>query len=168
MKKYYLINIFLLILILTSCKPTEKGYQNAYDLAKGKREAVMTDLGVNLPEGALQDVDGAQLKEIDGVKVYLQNQRIIPVKEGSVLPEPYNVAIGKYKMNTNCVAQAAALKEEGYKSFAAKDQEGFFYTIAGSFHTLEEAVKFYQDYSKGKDHVYVGLPSAPVIIFSPK
>lgn len=152
---------------MSSCKPTEKGYQAAYDLAKGKREAVMTDLGVNLPEGALQDVDGAQLKEVDGVKVYLQNQRLSPVSE-DIATESYNVAIGKYKMNTNCVAQAKSLKEEGYDAFAAKDHEGMFYTIAGSFPTLEKAVKFYQDYQQGKNRVYVGLPSAPVIIFSPK
>ena len=167
MKKYLFI-IALLTLVFPSCKPTEKGYKAAYDAALGKREALKTDIDVDLPEGALQSVDGPQLKEVDGVKIYLLNQRIKPTENGMKRPESYNVAIGTYKMNTNSKAQAEALKEEGYDAFSAKDAEGMYYTIAGSFPTLSEAVKFYEDYRRGKDRVYVGLPNAPVIIYSPK
>ena len=166
--KKYLFLFSLLLFLLPSCKPTEKGYKAAYDAALGKREAVKADIDVDLPEGALQSVDGPQLKEVDGVKVYLLNQRIRPVEEDKTLPESYNVAIGTYKMNTNSKAQAQALKEEGYDAFSAKDTEGMYYTIAGSFPTLSEAVKFYEKYKAGKDRVYVGLPNAPVIIYSPK
>lgn len=167
MKKFIFL-FSLLLFLLPSCKPTEKGYKSAYDAALGKREALKADIDVDLPDGALQSVDGPQLKEIDGVKVYLLNQRISPVEEGVSLPESYNVAIGSYKMNTNTKAQAQALKEEGYNAFSAKDTEGMYYTIAGSFPSLSEAVKFYQEYKAGKDRVYVGLPNSPVIIYSPK
>ena len=165
MKKSFL--IILSFVFLMSCKPTEKGYKAAYDAALGKREAALADIDVNLPEGALQQVDGPQLKEIDGVKVYLLNQRIRPEEKGMKLAGPYNVAIGTYKMDTNCKAQVAALKEEGFDAFAAKDIDGMYYTIAGSFPELSEAVKFYQKYQSGKDRVYIGLPKAPVIIYSP-
>ena len=168
MKKHIVAIFLLAAIVLTGCKPTEKGYKSAYDLAKGKREAVAADLGVNLPEGTLQDVDGAQLKEIDGVKVYVLNQRITPIEESQLLHGSYNVVVGKYKMNTNCVSQANALKAQGFDAFAAKDTEGMFYTVAGSFTSLSDAVKFYQNYQKDKDRVYVGLPSAPVIIHTPK
>lgn len=167
MKKIFLASAVLLCLTFTSCKPTEKGYKSAYDLAKGKREAAIADLGVNLPDGALEEVDGARLKEIDGVKVYVLNQRITPLNEPTFLPGPYNVAVGKYKMNTNSLAQSEALESEGLEAFAAKNNEGEFYTVAGSFPTLSEAVAFYQKYRQMKDRVYVGLPSAPVIIYSP-
>lgn len=160
--------ITLLLFLLPSCKPTEKGYKAAYDAALGKREAVKADLDVDLPDGAFQSVDGPQLKEVDGVKVYILNQRIKPAEEGMTLPENYNVAVGTYKMNTNSKAQAQALHEAGYEAFSAKDTEGMYYTIAGSFPSLSEAVKFYEEYKAGKDRVYVGLPNAPVIIYSPK
>ena len=167
MKKLLLVFI-VLISLFSSCKPTEKGYKAAYDAALGKREAVKADIGVDLPEGALQSVDGPQLKEVDGVKVFLLNQRIKPVEEGIVLPGNYNVAVGTYKMSTNCKSQALALQEEGYEAFVAKNDEGNFYTIIGSYPTLSDAVKAYEAYRQGGNRVYVGLPEAPVIIYSPK
>ena len=166
--KFYIIVLSLITLFLPACKPTEKGYKSAYDAALGKREAVKADIDVDLPEGALQDFDGAQLREVDGVKVYILNQRLKPVEEDMKLPGLFNVAVGTYKMITNCRAQSNALKEEGYEAFPAQEPDGMYYTIAGSFATLSEAVKFYQDYKSAKDRVYVGLPDSPIIIFSPK
>lgn len=168
MKKIQILICVLLPCFMFSCKPTEKGYKAAYDAALGKREAAMADIDVNLPEGALQQVDGAQLREVEGVKVYVLNQRIKPAENNMQLPEPYNVAVGSYKMITNCRSQANSLKEEGFNAFPAQDNEDMFYTVAGSFPTLSEAVKFYQEYQSGKNRVYVGLPDAPVIIYSPK
>lgn len=169
MKRIGIILSILCGFALMGCKPTEKGYQAAYDAAKNKREAAIADLGVDLPKGAFQEVDGPQIKEVDGVKVYVLNQRIKP--DGGALtqlPGRYNVAIGKYKMITNCKSQAEDLTAKGYEAFPAKDTEGAYYTIAGSFQDLKEAVKFYDEFQKGKDRVYVGLPEAPVIINSPR
>ena len=165
--KYFII-LSVVFCLLTSCKPTEKNYKAAYDAALGKREASMADIDVDLPEGALQEVDGPQLKEIDGVKVYVLNERIRRVDEGMAMPGNYNVAVGTYKMITNCKAQAESLKTEGYEAFPAKTMGGMFYTIAASCPTLSDAVKFIQNYKSKKDRVYVGLPNAPVIIYSPK
>lgn len=168
MKKYFFLLSVLLGIAFSGCKPTEKGYQAAYDAAKSKREAAVADLGVDLPKGSFQQVDGPQLKEVDGVKVYVLNERLKPADFVMELPDNYNVAIGKYKMITNCKAQAETLLSNGYHAFPAQNTEGAFYTIAGSFHTLSEAVAFYQEYQKGKDQTYVGLPDAPVIIYSRK
>lgn len=166
--KKYLILIPIFLFLFVSCKPTEKGYKAAYDAALGKREAVKAYLDLENPEGSLQQVDGPQLKEVDGVKVYVLNQRIRPLEDGVSLPGNYNVAVGTYKMNTNCKAQSENLKNEGYDAFPVKDTEGMYFTIAGSFNSLSEAVKFSEEFRKTKDRVYVGLPQAPVIIYSPK
>ena len=167
MKKLLLITI-IFISFLSSCKPTEKGYKAAYDAAREKREATFGDIDVNLPEGALQDYDGAQLREINGVKVYILNQRISSADGTFTLPGSYNVAVGTYKMITNCRSQVATLLDEGYNAFAAKEPDGMYYTIAGSFDSLDEAVSFYEKYRTNPRHVYVGLPNAPIIIYSPK
>lgn len=156
----------MLSVCFVACKPTEKGYKAAYDAALGKREAVKSEITGDMLEGSLQQEDGPQLEEIDGVKVYLLNQRIKP-NDDSTLPGEYNVAIGCYRMITNCRSQAEKLQTEGYEAFPAKNNEGDFYTIAGSFSTLQEAVAFYRNYQSKKDKTYVGLPQAPVIIFSP-
>ena len=168
MKRLFFIITILIALALSGCKPTEKGYQAAYDAAKSKREAAVAELGVDLPAGAFQEVDGPQLKEVNGVKIYVLNERLKPADFITELPDNYNVAIGKYKMITNAKSQAEVLIKEGYEAFPAKNNQGIYYTIAGSFHTQAEAVKFYEEYQKGKNRSYVGLPGAPVIIYSRK
>ena len=57
----HLLIFALLILLFTGCKPTEKGYKAAYDTALGKRESAYKELDANIPDGRLQEVDGAQL-----------------------------------------------------------------------------------------------------------
>ena len=166
MKKIFIITGLAFLISLSACKPTEKGYQAAYDAAKNKREASISDLGVDLPAGAFQEVDGPQLKTVDGVQVYVLNERLKPETFFTELPGNYNVAIGKYKMITNSKKQAEELRKGGYEAFVAKTSKDVYYTVASSFATLEEAVKFYQELQKDKKRVYVGLPEAPVIIYS--
>ena len=154
--------------LFSGCKPTEKGYKAAYDAALGKRESALADMDVNLPEGSFQQIDGPQLKEVDGVKVYVLNQVIKPANKDKVLAGPYNVAVGSFKMATNSNALSDALKAEGFDAFSAKETDGTYYAIAGSFQSLSDAVKFYKELEKGNNRTYVGLPKAPVIIYSPR
>lgn len=167
MKKNFLILTIISVLSLISCKPTEKGYKSAYDAALNKRQAALADLDVTLGEGELQEIDGMNLKTIDGIKVYLMNQRLKPVSEGAMVNGPYFVGVSRYKMITNSNSQVSDLCEKGYDAFVAVDSDDLYYSIAGSFKTLEEAVNFYQKYREGKNRVYVGLHDAPVIIYSP-
>ena len=160
--------LFAIVLILPSCKPTEKGYKSAYDAALGKRQAAMADIDVEIPQGKIQQVDGPQLREVDGKNVYVINKRISPAQAGEKLPGSYNVAVGSYKMITNASAQSQALADEGFEAFPAKDAEGTYYTIAASLHSLSEAVAFCESYKSNKNRVYVGLPDSPVIIYSPR
>ena len=160
--------ILLFTILLSGCKPTEKGYKAAYDAALTKREAANADLGLDVPEGALQQVDGPQLKTIEGEKVYVLHQRLKPLDEEMKLPHNFNVAVGCFKMPTNCKALAEDLKKEGLEAFPTRDTEGKFYTIAASFKSQKEAITFSKEYEKKKGRTYVGLPGAPVIIYSPR
>lgn len=158
--------VLFLLLLMGACKPTEKGYQAAYDAAREKRQAALADIDVNIPAGAIQQVGGPQLKEVEGSQVYVQNLRL--KAEGEPKPSgKYCVAVAQYKMPTNARAQATDLSNEGYTAFVAKDTEGMYYTIAGAFPSLSEAVSFYNSYRQKPSRVYVGLPSAPVIIHTP-
>ena len=159
--------LFIIFCVITSCKPTEKGYQAAYDAALHKREAAYANLQTELPQGTIQQVDGPQLKDIDGHQIYVENKRISPYDNNSSLSGEYNVAIARYKMSTNAISQVEQLREEGFQAVVAKDTEGNFFTLAGSFPTMNEAKNFYLEYQKKKKQKYVGLPDSPVIIYSP-
>lgn len=163
---FFLLSIFAL-LIPAACKPTEKGYKSAYDAALNKRQAALDAIDAQIPAHELQEVDGMQIKTIDGVKVFLMNQRLTPLEDSGVDMENYNVAVGAYKMITNCKAQVEALREEGFRAFVAQDADGMFYSIAGSFKFVNEAAKFYSGFKKSAKRVYVGLHNDPVIIYSP-
>lgn len=164
----FLIIAFILFLQLVSCKPTEKGYQAAYDAALGKRQAAIADMDVNLPEGAILQVDGPQLKEINGVNLYLLNERIRMTDEEKRLPGNYNVAVAVYKMPTNARSQANDFVSEGYEAFVASDKDNNFYTIVYSGDNLDEAVKFYDNFKNSAKRTYIGLPDSPILIYSIK
>lgn len=168
LKYKFLLLSCLMAFILSGCKPTEKGYKTAYDAALNKRQTAIGDVDATIPTDEIQEVDGIQLKEIDGEKVYLLNQRIRPAEGGTPLPGNYNVCVGRYKMITNCKAQVNALKEQNFQAFSAEDSDGMYYVIVASFQNIKDAIKFEKEYRKGKNRVYVGLRNAPVIIFSPK
>ena len=164
--RYFAI-IILSFFLFVGCKPTEKGYKAAYDAALGKRQATSVDFDASLGVGTFQLSDGPQLKEIDGQQVYVLNQPLKNLDNQSKLPHSYNVAVGTYKMLTNCSAQVSGLKEDGYDAFVAIDSEDRFFSVAGSFQTMKEALTFYNKYRQKKGQSYVGFPDSPVIIFSP-
>lgn len=150
------------------CKPTEKNYKAAYDAALQKREAaVAADADLGIPEGGLQQLDGPQRRVVNGDTVYLLVERIRFFDGEEHEMHKYNVAVSGYKMKTNCAAQVSDLFTKGYKAFGARNAEGTFYVIAGSFDTLDEAAAFDKAFvGKEKKHVYSGLPGAPLIIES--
>lgn len=168
MNRNFVFAMALVCMCLAGCKPTEKNYKSAYDAALEKRQAAVADLGVEIDGTRLEQVDGAQLREVDGVSVYVLNERISPADFISELPGNYNVAVGKYKMITNSKSQSEVLQKSGLHAFPAKNSEDYYYTIAASFPSLTEAVEFYKNYQKNEGNVFVGLPGAPIIIYSPK
>ena len=162
-------SVALLILVsmaFVGCKPTEKNYKSAYDAAVNKRkaaEALDADLGI--PGGKLQQVDGPAIKVVNGDTVYISVQHLKFVDGVENERHRYNVAVSAYKMKTNCAALVSDLFAKGYQAFGVQNPEGMFYVIAGSFSTLDEAAGFDKSFRvKEKNHVYSGLPSAPVII----
>ena len=158
----------ILLLFSTACKPTEKGYKAAYDAALGKRQSANEALDVDLKGGELMQVDGPQIKEINGRKVFILSDRIKRTGENESLPSNYNVAVGSYKMLTNCEAQVKDYLNSGYEAFSAVDNEGKYYSIVFSTDNLEEAVKTYEKVLYNSSGTFIGLPDAPVIIYSVK
>lgn len=150
---------------LSGCKPTEKGYREAYDAAKAKREAAARDL--MLPAEGLQSDDGPQLRVVDGDTLYVLRERLRT--EDSKMPfRPWLLAVGVYKMNTNAKANAANLQAEGYgKATFMRGPENKWYTVADGASTLDSLRIMSKSFrQKHPYYPYVGLPASPVIINS--
>ena len=145
-----------------SCKPTEKNYKAAYDAALGKRQ--QSDLDIPIPGGTLL-VDGSPRKvTVNGDSVYISNEKLKSEDGTGYVKHRYNVAVGSYKMLTNCSAHVSDLVNKGYEAFAAESSQGKYYVIAGSFDSLEEAASLAVSFSsREKKAFFVGLPGAPVI-----
>ena len=163
MKKLLPILFILSALLLSvGCKPTENNYRAAYDAAKKKRDQSNEEQMV--PTTGLISDDGPSMKIIEGDTIFVTRDRLSRESGSEDVLKAYNVAVGVYKMNTNAKAQAQALSEKGYKAVAVRTTGDRWYTIAGSFDTLDEAREFIKQFrKKNQGYPYIGLPGAPVI-----
>lgn len=163
--KYYLLTLGI-ALTLGACKPTEKNYQAAYEVAQKKKIAEKTDSDMAIPAGGLQHLDAPFQKDVNGKKVNVKHIFIKFAGKGEK-PEMrrYNVAVAKYKMSTNAMAQTEDLLGQSYNAFPVEGVDGNFYVIAASLPTIEEAAGFVTEYMKKyKPEQIVGLDGAPLII----
>lgn len=148
---------------VTACKPTEQGYKSAYDAALRKRQAA--DAENMIPATGLQTDDGPQLRIIAGDSVYVDRQRV-RTPEGTVAPYTWYVAVGVYKMSTNALANADALRRKGYARAAAlRATDNRWYAVADGAGSLDsvriKAAGFHHD---NPGYPYVGLPASPVLL----
>lgn len=165
MKKYLIPCLLLSFLSLIGCKPTEKNYKEAYDVALQKRKAASTDADIVIPAGALHKIGEPMVKVVDGdtIKIAVEHLKFEGGREDAM--KKWNVAVAKYKMPTNCASQTNNLFSEGYKAFYVLNPEGYYYVIAGSFDTLDEAKNFAGEYiSRHKSTTFVGLSGSPLLI----
>lgn len=155
----------MVALFVVSCKPTEQNYRAAYDAAREKREAAMREQ--MMPATGLLSDDGPQLRVIDGDSVYVLQENVweIDSKPARRLMG-WHVAVGVYKMDTNAKANAASLKEAGYKGArAAKALDNRYYTLITTVQTLDSARAAAADFRRShRSYPYVGLPAAPVLL----
>lgn len=154
--------------MLAACKPTEKNYRSAYDIAIGKKQAEQESLAA---DGLIAE-NAPKPRYIDGDTLYFANEIIsvdkdfAPFKESAPVElKGYNVAVGMFKMNTNARAGASALREKGFDAFPVQAMGGKWYIIGGSFDNLDESRTFIKKFkAKNPDYPYIGLNGHPAII----
>ncbi|MDE6340857.1 MAG: hypothetical protein K2K93_00935, partial [Muribaculaceae bacterium] len=128
----------LLALTFTSCKPTEKNYQAAYDAAKSKREQKDPDDLLLTGGHRLLSEEASNWKVIGSDSLQVEHLMIRPA-EGYVWPQsgPYRLAVSLYKMNTNAKAAIKDLQNSrsSLTPVIAETGKGRLYIIAGSAST---------------------------------
>ena len=151
---------------LGGCKPTERGYKSAYDAAVGKRQAATEALETGVGDMKLQSVDGPQLRKFKEVDYYYTAENLTVLEETPAVLLNYNVAVACFKMPTNCISMVKDLQSQDIAAFGAKTADDKYYAIIGTFDNLDDAVAWYVMYDSATPKAYLGLPGAPVIIFS--
>lgn len=149
----------------TSCKPTERNYREAYDLARSKREKTMLETGA---PGFLQTDQGIRLSMVGNDSVWISDQLAQPVDPVTRLgngERAYGVAISKYRMATNANAQASDLRKGGEDPTVARDGEGNHYVLIAVAPTEGKALEAMRAYMVSNPGTYfVGLPGRPILI----
>ncbi len=120
--------------VLSGCKPTEKGYKQAYDAAKSKREQVDPDEDILTGGHRLLNEEATNWKVIAGDSLQLKHMFLKPT-DGKGWPQsgPYRLAVAMFKMTTNANSMLADLKKRrSLTPVIATDGKDTYYIIAGS------------------------------------
>lgn len=145
--------------MVTGCKPTEKNYREAYDVAIAKKQKATEELE---SEGLIS-ADAPRSKVVDGDTLYFKSA-VLQVRPGEGKLRDYNIAVDEFKMPTNARSGAEALKDKDFGSFAAKSTGGRWYVIAGTAESLSEAASIIRRFrTLYPAYPYIGL-GRPVII----
>ncbi|MDE6290897.1 MAG: hypothetical protein K2M16_05145, partial [Muribaculaceae bacterium] len=96
-----LLTICVLMSALVGCKPTEKGYQQAYEAAKSKREQKDPDEDLLTGGHRLLTEEATNWRVLDGDSLQLQHKFLRPMNDGK-WPQsgPYRLAVAMLKMTT--------------------------------------------------------------------
>jgi cell division protein FtsN len=152
--KPYLISIaFLGFLALASCKTTEENYHQAYERAIERKNNI-----------GLDSVTSAMLQKEALPEVTTVNGESMPIKAEYVTETPdekngeqahiskkYNVVAGKFKQVFTARSLQKRLIEIGYTDAAVyKNKESYYYTVASSWNTNEEALAGLKKLSEDK------------------
>ncbi|MDE6380991.1 MAG: hypothetical protein K2L11_11005 [Muribaculaceae bacterium] len=154
--------------MMYSCKPTEKGYKQAYEAAKSKREQKDPDDDLLTGGHKLLNESSTRWNVIAGDSVQLQHTLIKPI-EGSVWPQsgPYRLAVAMFKMTTNANSMLEDLKKDRTLTpVIATDGKDKFYIIAGSASYIDSLGNVLTTFKReNPGFQYIGLtPPQPVIL----
>lgn len=128
---------------LTSCKPTEKNYREAYQKAVADNDREVTDF-----ENTIYNRYRSQARDV-AMKVGNDtvNTRMIRVKvtpEGGGINEwlhKYSVVVGEFKQRFNANSLRSRYVDEGYpRAFLVENAEPYYYVLVGSSDNLKDMV----------------------------
>lgn len=171
------INICLVLLaalaapLFTGCKPTEKNYKAAYDIALKKRQQESGDASDRSEGHRLISDDGPRTIEVAGREWHYSVINLSPAdgqtvsgagKSKTSHPDKpaspdtkaetrlanasdenkWVVAVSRYRMPTNARSQVSDLIDQGFSSaLVMRDASDRYYSVAGRFASLEDAAQ---------------------------
>ena len=163
-----ILTMIMLTAIFAGCKPTEKGYRQAYEAAKNRREQKDPDDDLLTGGHRLLSEEATNWKVLDGDSLQLQHKFLRPLK-GSNWPQtgPYRLAVAMFKMTTNANSMLADLKKgRSLTPVIATDGKDTYYIIAGSATYVDSLGNVLTTFRReNPGFQYIGLSQGqPVII----
>ncbi len=158
----------MLLGMLWGCKPTEKGYRQAYEAAKSKREQKDPDEELLTGGHRLLNDEATNWKVIAGDSLQVKHMFLRPT-DGGKWPQsgPYRLAVATFKMTTNAKSMLTDLqKGRGLTPVIATDGKDTYYIIAGSATYADSLGNVLTTFKKENPGFrYIGLtPEQPVIL----
>ena len=170
MKTGYVAAACLALILAAGCKPTEKGYRQAYDAARAKREHVDPDDALLTGGHRLLDEKATNWTVLGSDTLQLQHL-YLKAESDSVWPQsgPYRLAVAMMKMSTNSNSMLRDINRGGgLKPVVATDGKDRHYIIAGSAtypDSLAQVLATFRKNNPGFRHI--GLADQqPVVIVS--
>ena len=153
-----LAGIAMLAIILSACKPTEKNYREAYDLAyqtvQDKREAEQTGVSGD----RIESLDAPRIEVVEGDSIYVGKHRVRLIDDEASSPEAYGVAVAKYSMKTNASHHVESLRHDYPQAAVAREGQETFYVIIGFAPSITETAPLTKAFKKKNPHyAYPGL-----------
>ncbi len=158
----------LLISTMSGCKPTEKGYRQAYEAAKSKREQADPDEALLTGGYKLLNEESTNWRVIAGDSLQVQHMILKPTDDMK-WPQsgPYRLAVAMLKMTTNAKSMLSDLQGKGnLKPVIATDGKDTYYIIAGSATYADSLGNVLTTFKKeNPGFQYIGLtPAKPLIV----
>lgn len=158
----------LLISAMAGCKPTEKGYRQAYEAAKSKREQADPDEALLTGGYKLLNEESTNWRVIAGDSLQVQHMILKPTDDMK-WPQsgPYRLAVAMLKMTTNAKSMLSDLQGKGnLKPVIATDGKDTYYIIAGSATYADSLGNVLTTFKKeNPGFQYIGLtPAKPLIV----
>lgn len=183
--------------LFAGCKPTEKNYKAAYDVALKKRQQESGDATDRSEGHRLITDDGARTIGAAGREWHYSVINLSPTDGASTVKgkspgtrtdkpaapdavaetrltksddeNKWVVAVSRYRMPTNARSQVADLLSQGFSgALVMKDASDRYYAVAGRFATLEEAGRCaLRLTAKLAATAFVGFDGEPLLIENP-
>lgn len=148
LRNFIAVAIFLTVTVFTftGCKTTEKNYRQAYErtVNSGNPNNV-TDFNQTIygrQRSAARDVAGVTSS---GDTINTRVTAVAVTPDGGGINEwlkRYNVCVGEFKQLFNAKSLRTRFVDAGYpRSFIVQNSEPYYYILAGSYDTLDQAVE---------------------------
>lgn len=146
-----------MLLVFASCKPTEKNYRQAYELASQRVATNENDIDAELSRRISAESKLPVMAVGTDSVPYRHEPLTAAPGEGEPKLQRYNMAVALYAMPTNARSHTERLKAQGYPAYMAKNAKGEFIVMAGGgtdADSLADVLKRWRKDNKDTDSKY--------------
>lgn len=156
--------------MLWGCKTTEANYRAAYERAVAGRDSLPSI--ENTVYGRHRRATSSTVAAVGTDTIEVISARVRVSEGGGAIRENlkrYNVVVGQFKQSFNAMSMRERLVDGGYPgAFVVETGEPFFYVVASTYPTREEALKAAVAIRKSAADFPVGLREGmPVVLYTP-